>query len=57
MAKEKARYFTFPTLSRFNSRRLGNEIEIDWCNNSGRPLHDKDLSDVEGQLYKKHIIM
>ena len=21
------------------------------------PLHDKDLSDIEGQLYKKHIIM
>ena len=34
--KRKSKILHFPTLSRFNSRRLGNEIEIDWCTNSGQ---------------------
>ena len=34
--KRKSKILHFPTLSRFNSRRLGNEIGIDWCTNSGQ---------------------
>ena len=34
--QKKSKILHFPTLSRFNSRRLGNEIGIDWCTNSGQ---------------------
>lgn len=59
MAKEKARYFTFllypesiPNDWELKLELLGVPIAIS-------PLHDKDLSDVEGQTYKKphyHVI-
>ena len=59
MAKDKARYFTFLLYPE--------SIQEDWETNLesiGVPiaislLHDKDLSDVEGQKYKKahyHVI-
>lgn len=53
MAKEKARYFTFllypesiPTDWELKLETLGVPIAVS-------PLHDKDLSNVEGQKYKK----
>lgn len=59
MAKEKARYFTFllypesiPDDWKLKLELLGVPIAVS-------PLHDKDLSDVEGQKYKKphyHVI-
>lgn len=59
MAKEKARYFTFllypesiPEDWEIKLESIGLPIAIS-------PLHDKDLSDVEGQKYKKahyHVI-
>lgn len=59
MSKEKARYFTFLLYPE--------SIPNDWIDNleligvpiAISPLHDKDLSDVEGQKYKKehyHVI-
>ena len=59
MSKEKARYFTFLLYTE--------SIPNDWIDNlqslglklAISPLHDKDLSDVEGQKYKKehyHVI-
>ena len=59
MSKEKARYFTFLLYAE--------SIPNDWIDNleligvpiAISPLHDKDLSDVEGQKYKKehyHVI-
>lgn len=59
MSKEKARYFTFLLYPE--------SIPNDWLDNleligvplAISPLHDKDLSDVEGQKYKKehyHVI-
>lgn len=59
MAKDKARYFTFLLYPE--------SIPNDWIDNleligvpiAISPLHDKDLSDVEGQKYKKehyHVI-
>ena len=50
--QKKSKIFHFPTLSRFNSRRLGNEIELLGLPMAISPLHDKDLSSVEGQLTK-----
>lgn len=59
MAKEKARYFTFllypesiPEDWEIKLESIGLPIAVS-------PLHDKDLSDVEGQKYKKahyHVI-
>lgn len=59
MAKEKSRYFTFllypesiPEDWEMQLEKIGVPIAIS-------PLHDKDLSDVEGQKYKKahyHVI-
>jgi hypothetical protein len=53
MAKDKARYFTFllypesiPEDWEMKLESIGLPIAIS-------PLHDKDLSDVEGQKYKK----
>ncbi|WP_044775585.1 Rep family protein, partial [Streptococcus suis] len=53
MAKEKSRYFTFllypesiPTDWQLQLELLGIPIAIS-------PLHDKDKSNVEGQLFKK----
>lgn len=59
MSKEKARYFTFLLYPE--------SIPNDWIDNleligvpiAISPLHDKDLSDIEGQKYKKehyHVI-
>ena len=58
MAKEKARYFTF-LLYRFNSEDWEMRLELIGVPIAVSPLHDKDLSDIEGQLYKKahyHVI-
>src|SRR5699024_2284883 len=59
MAKDKARYFTFllypdslPEDCEMKLESIGVPIAIS-------PLHDKDLSDVKGQKYKKahyHVI-
>ena len=38
-------------------RRLGNEIGVIGASMAISPLHDKDLSSVEGNFTKKHIIM
>ena len=57
MAKEKARYFTFLLYPRFNSEDWEMRLELIGVPIAVSPLHDKDLSDIEGQLYKKHIIM
>ncbi|WP_235805203.1 Rep family protein, partial [Loigolactobacillus coryniformis] len=53
MAKDKARYFTFllypesiPTDWKRRLELIGVPIAIS-------PLHDKDKSNVEGQIYKK----
>ena len=53
MAKEK-QDISLSYLSRFNSRRLGNEIELLGLPMAISPLHDKDLSSVEGQFTKAH---
>ena len=55
--QKKKQDISLSYLSRFNSRRLGNEIELLGLPMAISPLHDKDLSSVEGQLTKKHIIM
>ena len=56
MAKEKARYFTF-LLYRFNSEDWEMRLELIGVPIAVSPLHDKDLSDIEDNSTKKHIIM
>ena len=57
MAKEKARYFTFLLYPDSIPEDWEMRLELIGVPIAVSPLHDKDLSDIEGQLYKKHIIM
>ena len=59
MAKEKARYFTFLLYPDSIPEDWELRLELIGVPMAISPLHDKDLSDVEGQLYKKahyHVI-
>ena len=57
MAKEKARYFTFLLYPESIPEDWELRLELIGVPIAVSPLHDKDLSSVEGQLIKKHIIM
>lgn len=59
MAKEKARYFTFLLYPDSIPEDWEMRLELIGVPIAVSPLHDKDLSSVEGQLYKKahyHVI-
>lgn len=59
MAKEKARYFTFLLYPESIPSDWELKLELLGVSIAVSPLHDKDLSDVEGQKYKKahyHVI-
>ena len=53
MAKEKARYFTFLLYPESIPEDWELRLELIGVPIAISPLHDKDLSSVEGQLYKK----
>ncbi|HEL1539157.1 plasmid replication protein [Streptococcus equi subsp. zooepidemicus] len=53
MAKEKARYFTFLLYPESIPDDWGMKLELLGVPMAISPLHDKDLSSVEGQIYKK----
>ncbi|OBZ02266.1 MULTISPECIES: replication protein [Streptococcus] len=53
MAKEKARYFTFLLYPESIPDDWGMKLELLGVPMAISPLHDKDLSNVEGQTYKK----
>ena len=53
MAKEKARYFTFLLYPDSIPEDWEMQLELLGLPMAISPLHDKDLSSVEGQLYKK----
>lgn len=59
MAKDKARYFTFLLYPESISADWERQLELIGVPIAISPLHDKDKSNVEGQLYKKahyHVI-
>lgn len=59
MAKEKARYFTFLLYPESIPQDWQTKLEALGVPIAISPLHDKDLSSVEGQKYKKahyHVI-
>ena len=59
MSKEKARYFTFLLYPESIPNDWIYKLELIGVPIAVSPLHDKDLSDVEGQKYKKahyHVI-
>ncbi len=59
MSKEKARYFTFLLYPESIPSGWLDKLELIGVPIAVSPLHDKDLSDVEGQKYKKahyHVI-
>ncbi len=56
MAKEKARYFTFLLYPESIPQDWQTKLETLGVPIAISPLHDKDLSSVEGQKYKKPII-
>lgn len=59
MAKDKARYFTFLLYPESIPSDWIERLELIGVPIAISPLHDKDLSDVEGQQYKKahyHVI-
>ena len=59
MAKDKARYFTFLLYPESIPKDWEMKLESIGIPIAISPLHDKDLSDVEGQKYKKahyHVI-
>ena len=59
MSKEKARYFTFLLYPESIPTDWLEKLELIGVPIAISPLHDKDLSDVEGQKYKKahyHVI-
>ena len=59
MAKEKARYFTFLLYPESTPQDWQTKLEALGVPIAISPLHDKDLSSVEGQKYKKahyHVI-
>lgn len=53
MAKEKARYFTFLLYPESIPQDWQTKLEALGVPIAISPLHDKDLSSVEGQKYKK----
>lgn len=53
MVKEKARYFTFLLYPESIPEDWEMKLELLGLPMAISPLHDKDLSSVEGQLYKK----
>lgn len=53
MVKEKARYFTFLLYPESIPRDWELKLETLGVSMAISPLHDKDLSDIEGQKYKK----
>ena len=53
MSKEKARYFTFLLYPESIPSGWLDKLELIGVPIAVSPLHDKDLSDVEGQKYKK----
>lgn len=57
MSKEKARYFTFLLYPESIPNNWIDNLELIGVPIAISPLHDKDLSDVEGQKYKKEHIM
>ena len=57
MAKEKARYFTFLLYPESIPEDWELRLELIGVPIAVSPLHDKDLSSVEGNSIKKHIIM
>ena len=57
MAKEKARYFTFLLYPDSIPEDWEMKLELLGLPMAISPLHDKDLSSVEGNFTKKHIIM
>jgi len=59
MSKEKARYFTFLLYPESIPENWIERLELLGVPIAISPIHDKDLSDVEGQKYKKahyHVI-
>ena len=52
MAKEKARYFTFLLYPESIPEDWEMRLELLGVPMAVSPLHDKDLSSVEGQTYK-----
>ena len=54
MAKEKARYFTFLLYPESIPEDWELRLELIGVPIAVSPLHDKDLSSVEGQLIKAH---
>ena len=56
MAKDKARYFTFYYILKV-FQKIGYELELIGVPMAISPLHDSDKSNVEGQDYKRRIIM
>ena len=57
MAKEKARYFTFLLYPDSIPEDWEMRLELIGVPIAVSPLHDKDLSDIEDNSTKKHIIM
>ena len=53
MAKDKARYFTFLLYPESIPADWERQLELIGVLIAISPLHDKDKSNVEGQIYKK----
>lgn len=53
MAKDKARYFTFLLYPESIPMDWKRRLELIGVPIAISPLHDKDKSNVEGQIYKK----
>ena len=53
MAKDKARYFTFLLYPESIPEDWKERLELIGLPIAISPLHDKDISDVDGQKYKK----
>ena len=56
MAKDKARYFTFLLYPESIPEDWETKLELLGVPMAISPIHDKDLSEMENQKYKKHII-
>ena len=57
MAKDKARYFTFLLYPESIPTDWKRQLELIGVPIAISPLHNKDKSNIEGQIYKKPIIM
>ena len=56
MAKDKARYFTFLLYPESIPEDWETKLELLGVPMAISPIHDKDLSEMENQNIKKHII-